>query len=180
MRAATVLTPGSATSLRHVYPIIRWTEVLLIYAEAANEVYGPDADGGNGITARQVISSIRKRGAGNAIANSGIPAADPYLASITSKEAMRDLIRNERRIELSFEGFRFWDLRRWNVPLNQLAAPAKGVAITGTTPKVYDYTSLTAGINPVETRNYDSHMYYGPIPLLETKKYPGFVQNQGW
>ena len=93
---------------------------------------------------------------------------------------MRDLIRNERRIELSFEGFRFWDLRRWNVPLNQLAAPAKGVAITGTTPKVYDYTSLTAGINPVETRNYDSHMYYGPIPLLETKKYPGFVQNQGW
>jgi hypothetical protein len=170
LREDTNLTPGKETSLQHIYPLIRWTEMLLIYAEAENELNGPNGDAGIG-SVKAVIAAIRTR--------AGI-TPDNYLASITSKEQMRELIRNERRIELSFEGFRFWDLRRWNVPLDKLNEAVKGVAISGTSPKTYDYLSTGKGINPVEARNYSSYMYYGPIPYQETKKYPGFVQNAGW
>jgi hypothetical protein len=170
LREDTNLTPNKQTSLRHIYPLIRWTEMLLTYAEAENEVNGPSGDAGIG-TVKQVIGAIRAR--------AGI-TPDNYLASITTKDQMRDLIRNERRIELSFEGFRFWDLRRWNVPLTKLNESVKGVAISGTSPKTYDYTSTQKGINPVEERKFSSYMYYGPIPYQETKKYSGFIQNAGW
>jgi starch-binding outer membrane protein, SusD/RagB family len=185
LRVSVNMTTGSTTTARHFYPIVRWTEMLLIYAEAANEKYGPNVDPGFGFTAKDVIAGIRKRGAKTfATSNSttytipGITQPDNYLASITTQAQMRDLIRNERRIELSFEGFRFWDVRRWNVPLSKLAEPAKGVNITGTAVKTYNYADPS--INPVEIRAYGPQAYYGPIPDLETKKYPGFIQNAGW
>jgi len=75
--------------------------MFLIYAEAANEAWGPDLDPkGYGFTPRSILAAVRKR--------AGIPIADPYLASITTQADMRELIRNERRIELCFEGQRFW------------------------------------------------------------------------
>lgn len=80
---------------------------------------------------------------------------------------MRDLIRNERRLELCFEGFRFWDLRRWNMDLNE---PAKGVRISNG-----KYEIIT-----VENRNYESYMQYGPIPYSEVVKFDALEQNQGW
>ena len=74
--------------------------------------------------------------------------------------------RNERRIELSFESFRFWDLRRWKVPLTE---QAKGIIINNNT-----YT-----VRPVENRQYSDFMYYGPIPILEAAK-ANLQQNKGW
>jgi len=80
---------------------------------------------------------------------------------------MRTLIRNERRLELCFEGFRFWDLRRWK---ENLTIPAKGVKIDGST-----YTYFT-----VEERAYNNEfMHYGPIPDREVIKF-SFIQNKGW
>ena len=156
------LNPSATNTRRHFYTHIRWTELFLIYAEAANEAWGPDADpNGIGITARGVIQRIRQR--------AGITQPDAYLASIANgdKQAMRELIRNERRLELSFEGFRFWDLRRWN---ENLTEPAKAVIIDGTN---YTYTEI-------ESRVYTAHAVYGPVPLVETLKYDGLLQNQGW
>ena len=154
------MAPGTVNSRRHFYTHIRWTELFLIYAEAANEAWGPDADpNGIGITARGVIQAIRQR--------AGITQPDAYLASISTTEEMRELIRNERRLELSFEGFRFWDLRRWQ---ENLTDPARGVIIDGTN---YTYTE-------VEDRVYPSHAIYGPVPLIETLKYDALLQNQGW
>ena len=83
---------------------------------------------------------------------------------------MRDLIRNERRLELCFEGNRFWDLRRWKA---DLTVAAKGVNINkaGTVFSVVD----------VEQRAYDnSYMIYGPLPANEILKYNALVQNTGW
>jgi len=80
---------------------------------------------------------------------------------------MRDLIRNERRLELCFEGHRFWDLRRWNLNLTE---KAKGVSINNGV-----YTTID-----VENRVYPAHAIYGPIPHQETLKYPDLVQNKGW
>lgn len=150
--------PSSTSSQKH-YPVhIRYTEIYLIYAEAANEAWGPDGTGTFGFSARDVIRAIRKR--------AGIAQPDDYLTSITSQDEMRQLIRNERRLELSFEGFRFWDLRRWKAPITE---QAKGIIINNNT-----YT-----IRPIENRQYANYMYYGPIPLLELSK-AGLQQNQGW
>ena len=85
---------------------------------------------------------------------------------------MRELIRNERRIELSFEGFRFWDLRRWKAPLT---AEAKGMNITADKDGNKVYTPVD-----VEDRDYKDYMYYGPIPYSEVLKFTELKQNKGW
>lgn len=152
------LNPAATTAQQHNTSKIRYTEIYLIYAEAANEAWGPDGADPHGFTAKDVITAIRKR--------AGIKQPDEYLNSINSKEAMRELIRNERRLELCFEGFRFWDLRRWKANLNE---PAKGVKIDGS----------NYAVSSVENRNYSDYMYYGPLPYGEVLKF-GFIQNQGW
>jgi hypothetical protein len=158
MREDVNLNPNSTSTQKH-YPVhIRYTEIFLAYAEAANEAWGPEGTGSYGYSARNVIAAIRKR--------AGIAQPDNYLASITTKEGMRQLIRNERRLELSFEGFRFWDLRRWK---ENLTEQAKGVLITNN----------TYNVQPVENRQYSDFMYYGPITLTEVMK-ANLQQNKGW
>jgi hypothetical protein len=150
---------GSAVGQRHYDVYFRYTELFLIFAEAANEIGGPDQQI-NGMTPRQVIEAIRER--------AGIAQPDNYLASINSTEAMRELIRNERRLELSFEGHRFWDLRRWGVSLNETVS---GLFFNGT-----NYNSIPS----VEIRNYPSFGTYMPIPNDEVLKFPEIEQNSGW
>ena len=80
---------------------------------------------------------------------------------------MRELIRNERRLELCFEGFRFWDLRRWKADLNETV---KGMKIEAGKYSVVD----------VEKRDYKDYMFWGPIPYSETLKFDQLIQNKGW
>jgi hypothetical protein len=154
------LNPSSTNTKKHFEVHMRYTELFLIFAEAANEAWGPDGTGSFSYSARDVIAAIRKR--------AGIAQPDAYLASITTKEQMRELIRNERRLELCFEGSRFWDLRRWK---SDLTETAKGINING--------NSMTV-IN-VENRLYDnSFMHYGPLPENELTKFDALIQNRGW
>lgn len=156
------LNPVSTTSLNHYIAMIRYTEIFLIYAEAANEAWGPNQKSANAsYSARDVMTAIRKR--------AGISQPDEYLTSIASdKNEMRKLIRNERRIELSFEGFRFWDLRRWG---ENLTESTSGVDIDDIG---YNYVN-------VEPRVYDnSYMHYGPLPEREVLKFNALLQNKGW
>ena len=153
----------SATNAQYHYPVyIRYTEIFLNYAEAANEAWGPNGKGDHGYSAYDVIKALHDRaGVGN-----------DYLDSIAGdKDKMRELIRNERRIEMCFENKRFWDMRRWKLDLNQ---PAKGVEIK------QDGSALTYRVFDVETRNYRDHMYYGPIPETEVLKWSNLDQNKGW
>lgn len=159
LRTDVNLNPSATNTRRHFFTRIRYTEMFLIYAEAANEAYGPDDANTAGFSVRDVIAAIRQR--------AGIDQADNYLASVTTREQMRELIRNERRIELCFEGFRFWDMRRWKQDLTE---PARAVAIDGS---AYDYSE-------VENRNYPAHAIYGPVPFNEAIKYGGLIQNEGW
>lgn len=153
--------PGSTNGKSHYLPRVRYTEMYLAYAEAANEAWGPLGTGGHPYSAYDVIKAIRKR----ALAI----ATDPYLESIKNdKDAMRSLIRNERRLELCFESFRFWDLRRWKANLNE---SARGLDVNGTT---------ITPLNSVEVRSYKDYMFYGPIPYSETVKFSNLTQNKGW
>ena len=154
---------GSTTTKPHYNPRIRYTEMYLTYAEAANEAWGPKESNGNGYSAYDVIKAIRKR--------AGVGGTDdPYLEKCASdRDEMRKLIRNERRLELCFEGFRFWDLRRWKEDLNQ---PVYGID--------WDKNSGTFKTFVVEERDYEDYMYYCPIPNSEILKFSNLAQNKGW
>lgn len=156
----------SSHNKRHFGARIRYTEIFLDYAEAANEAEGPKAKvGGASYSAYDVIKAIRQR--------AGVGGADdPYLEECAkSKDAMRELIRNERRLELCFENHRFWDLRRWKANLNEAA---KGVKIK-TSGNGFSYEYFT-----VEERKYQDYMIYGPIPYSELIKWDNLQQNDGW
>lgn len=153
------LNPTQTNTQKHYVAYIRYTELFLAYAEAANEAWGPDGRGSHSYSAKDVIAAIRKR--------AGIAQPDNYLSSISSKEDMRKLIHTERRLELCFEGFRFWDLRRWKESIKE---PAKGVSISN---------NNVFTINTVENRQYADYMYYGPIPYNDVLK-ENLTQNNGW
>jgi hypothetical protein len=89
------------------YSIIRYAEILLAYAEAKNEVSGPDA------TIFAALDDIRDR--------AGMPLINRTVNN--TKEKLREVIRNERRIELAGEGQRFFDIRRWNIAANVMKTP---------------------------------------------------------
>lgn len=162
------LNPSNITNQKSYDARIRWTEIFLDYAEAANEAVGPEAAvAGSKWTAKSVIRSLRER--------AGICAGvdDPYLDECAqSKEKMRELIRNERRLELCFENHRFYDLRRWQVDLNKLNETVKGAEIS----------APNAGFKTidVEQRSYKQHQFFGPIPYSEILKYDALQQNSGW
>ncbi len=153
--------PASISKQPHYTPRIRYTEMYLNYAEAANEAWGPKNANGKDYSAYDVIKAIRKR--------AGVGGTDDaYLeACAASKDKMRELIRNERRLELCFEGFRFWDVRRWKANLNE---PVYGINWSGNS-----YQKIT-----VEERSYEDYMYCCPIPNSEILKYSNLIQNRGW
>lgn len=168
---------SSKIEQQHLYPRIRYTELFLAYAEAANDAWGPKADPtGVGFTAYDVIKKIRER-AGLGTDEWGLPLTegDAYLEECAANQTkMTDLIRNERRIELCFENKRFWDLRRWLLPLDETV---KGVRID----RNDDTSELSYTYIEVEVRKYDnSYQCYGPIPKSEVNKFSNLQQNKGW
>lgn len=166
------LLPTNVTGAAHFTALARRTEIFLNYAEAVNEAYGPTADPlGVGLTPQAVLGLIRKR----AGIDSNTPLADyqdQYLddQAAAGKDAFRALIKNERRVELCFEGYRFWDIRRWK---DNISEPVKGAFITN------NAGTLSYSYQVVEERPYQPYMYYGPIPYAETLKYD-LKQNNGW
>lgn len=90
--------------------VLRYADVLLMYAEAQNEAAGPDQ------SVYKAINDVRARPGVNM----------PSLSAGLSKDQMRDRIRQERRSELAFESLRYFDLRRWKIAkdvLSQIVNP---------------------------------------------------------
>lgn len=163
---------SSISRLPHSKFIIRWTHMVLAYAEAANHIAGPT---GNvcGLSAKEAISWLRSRSTYD-----GDPGLenDPYLEEISlmGEKAFDRFLQNERRIETCFEGLWFYDLRRWNTSLSSLNKTLYRPTITkrsnGTF--VYEYDTV------VENRVFTSG--YLPIPYKEMLNMPDLIQNEGW
>jgi hypothetical protein len=98
-RAPFTTATGNITDQDYIH--LRYADVLLMYAEAKNEVSGPDA------TVYKAINDVRGR--------PGINMPPVNEARYNTKEKLRDYIRHERRIELALEGLRYNDLKRWNL-----------------------------------------------------------------
>lgn len=174
--------PSSRSEQNHIYPRIRYTEIYLAYAEAANDAWGPNSDPtGVGFTAYDVIKAIRERaGIGKDEFGRELPGGDLYIETVKNdKEKMTELIRNERRLELCFENKRFWDMRRWLLPLNETV---KGMKIEKINPNddksPLRYTVFELGSE--RQHKFGTYQYYGPIPLAETLKWSNLKQNKDW
>jgi len=142
---------------------LRYAEVLLNYAEAKNEALStPDE------SVYAALEQIRKRA-----------GLDPYQLPVgLSKEQMREKIRHERYIELSFEQKRYWDLRRWKVAVQVLDGKKfTAMYITKQDDGSYTYERKPADGVPCV---FQEKMYYMPIPQRELEKNPNLEQNEGW
>ena len=105
---------------------LRYADVLLMYAEAKNETSGPDG------SVYDAINEVRSR----------VGVDMPELPAGLSKDDMRDHIRLERQIELAFEGHRYFDLKRWRIIPEVMAAidePGKGTGSLLFKPNHYNW-----------------------------------------
>lgn len=135
-------------------PLIRYAEILLNYAEAQNEAVGPDG------SVYQAVEAIRQRA-----------GLRPYtLADNLSQDQMRQVIRHERRVELAFEGFRFFDVRRWMIADSTQNQTMHGL-------EVNRGSSVTYKLFNVRKHNFRKAMYLWPLPLSEISKLPDLKQN---
>ncbi len=161
--------PSSTQSDYHHSPLLRRGEQYLILAEAINEAYGPLVTF-NGYTAYSIIKDVREQ------ANVG---GTEYLLEQANlgKEAFREVILNERRLELAFENWRLHDMRRHNLPLD-VDIYRYNIYKDETGKLVYDYSEKII----VEDRSaLDNEKYrYFPIPQDEMLKNPSMIQNRGW
>jgi hypothetical protein len=153
----------------HNFPIFRYADVLLMFAEAKNEVDGPGTSADSVYT---YLRAIRAR-AGIAVGT----APNTYgLADGMSVSAMRDAIRNERRLEMAFEEQRFWDLRRWELAETVYNQPLHGIRITQNGNVLnYQVETLTTPFQFFAPR-----MYRYPIPYTEIVKNTNLKQNDGY
>jgi hypothetical protein len=139
--------------------LFRLAEIYLNYAEALNEAIPGHAD------IKIYVDRVRAR-----------PGIDmPPLPEGLSQAEMRERIRNERWVELAFEGHREWDVRRWMQGPTYLGAPLMGVDITRNPDDTFTYTPIV-----VENRVFEPRMYLYPIPQGELNASKGLVQNPMW
>lgn len=155
------LTPSNTTQKNHTWILFRYGEVLLNFAEAMNELYGPEDPATFSMTALEAVNSLRVR------------AGMPEFPIGLTKAEFRDKLRNERRVELAFEDHRFWDIRRWKI--GEETTDIYGVRITDNIFGGYAYTKTL-----VEERLFEDRMNLYPIPENELFINSNLRQNTGW
>ena len=141
------------------FPILRYSDVLLMYAEAINEYAGaPDEQ------AKEAVREVRRR--------AGIATDESQLGGQAS---FRNLVRNERARELAFEGLRKWDLIRWGIFVERMHLAGTNVP----TESMYlnkTITDYAAG----NYANVSARHIYLPIPTKELAVNHALQQNPLW
>jgi hypothetical protein len=151
--------PNSFNQTARCIPLIRYAEVLLSYAEAANEFEGP-------AKAYDPIEKIRMRAGLN-----------PYkLPAGLTQEEMRKVIQNERRLELAFEGHRFWDVRRWKIAPQTQTLQMTGLEVQRNSAGVVENLKRI----DVRKHGFKPALYLWPIPSGEVAKSSLTLQNPGY
>lgn len=161
-------TINSATSENYPWPMVRLADLYLLYAEALNEASGP---GGEVLT---YLDQIRERAGLQGIQQSWATYSNSPNKPST-KEGMRSIIRQERLIEMAFEGSRLWDLRRWKEAVVELNKPITGWDRTQEAPANYYRV-----VNLYDQKFIAPRDYFWPIREQEILVNPNLVQNVGW
>ena len=161
---------GYSSHVTYAWPIIRLAELYLNYAEAYNEYYGP------GTEVYSSLNKIRER--------SGIPTIEDAWSNASiaktpnkhnDKNGLREIIKQERMIEMAFEGHRYFDLRRWKDAQKYFSTPIKGLSTSQSDANMY-YT-----IKEISQRSFITPRdYLQPIKIDEIIINSNLVQNPGW
>lgn len=155
-------------------PIMRYAEVLLSYLEALNESQ-PSAIDQNILDL--TINDIRNR----------VKLTDIKKADVPTQELVREAIRKERRVELAFEGLRYYDVLRWEIAEKELNHTFTGVKLSDD-PNARNYRGSGTAASPVdenmyyqfEKRTWSSHNRYFPIPQNDLNVNKNLKQNTGY
>lgn len=160
---------AGTTYSQHNYPwpVMRLSDLYLLYAEALNESKGPDPE------VYQYLNLVREK--------AGLPSVqaawDQYSINpdeYKNQKGLRDIIHRERLIELAFEGQRFWDLRRWREATQTMNEPIQGW--DGQQKNAEDYYRIVTIFNPT----FGAKDYFWPIIDKEVTANKNLVQNLGW
>lgn len=149
------------------WPVIRLGDLYMLYAEAANETDDPT-------TALKYMNLIRDR-AGLKSVESSWANFSKNPTKYTTKNGLRDIIQQERLIEMAFEGSRFWDLKRWKKASQVLNQPIYGWDIIRASYEDYNRRVLLFNQSFVSPRDY-----FWPISENNFLANPKLVQNLGW
>ncbi len=129
------------------WQILRYSDILLMYAEAENEINGPTA------SAYNAINMVRRRGFGKPI-NTPDPSVD-IPSGLSKADFFKHIVR-ERSLELAGEGVRKYDLIRWNL---------LGTAITESRANMNRMATVTAMVNPTYMAGYPSYCLTNTLPI---------------
>lgn len=160
-------------------PAIRYADILLLYAEALNELTGSyqvaSWDGSQTYTISRDVNEM-KRGIRPVRCRAGLP--DYTTSEYGDQRTLRDKIKRERMIELLGEGKRYYDLRRWmDAPVEE-AKTVYGCNIMMTEKQKDDFQRIIR-VYDLPTIFTDK-MYFWPISFSELKRNKNLVQNPGW
>ncbi len=163
-----IFTANKCTREFFPFPIIRLGNLYLMYAEALNEVYGPNDE------TFYYLDKIRNRAGLEGIKASWKKYSNRPEKPDT-KEGLREIIHQERTIELAFEGKRFWDIRRWK-EIDVLNDQPKGWSVLGETNEDFYQVKLVAD----DTVRFTVKDYFWPIKESELTVNRNLIQNYGW
>ncbi len=150
------------------WPEVRLADLYLLYAEALNEVEPASSE------AIVYLDKIRERAGLAGVVDSWTNySTNP--GKYTTQDGLREIIHQERLIELAFEGHRFWDLRRWKKAADELNKDITGWNYTGTTSSAYYHETHIYSQTFVTPRDY-----FWPIGTDNTRQNLRLVENPGW
>ena len=169
---------NSISSPSYAWPIMRLSDLYLLYSEAINEYEGPN--GPNSSELFQYIDLVRARAGLKGVKESW----DNYTTTqkYNTQAGMREIIQKERLIELSFEGQRFWDIRRWKTAPVEYHVPSMGwnmmvSVIDGTEEEV---NRMMYQPQLLLEQKFGIRDYFWPIRTSDIEINPNLVQNIGW
>ncbi|MDM8159870.1 RagB/SusD family nutrient uptake outer membrane protein [Labilibaculum sp. K2S] len=162
--ASVDLRSSHVTDKRHSWITYRLGEFYLNYAEAVYHYLGsPDATSADfDISAVDAVNVIRHRSDVNM----------PSLSAGLTNVEFEAKYKNERMVELAFEGHRFWDVRRWKE--GEVLKSVTCMKIEQKEDESFKYSRFE------KERSWDNKMYFFPIPDSEIRKNPNLTQNTGW
>ncbi|MCD0489513.1 RagB/SusD family nutrient uptake outer membrane protein [Pedobacter sp. MC2016-14] len=159
------------------FPIFRYAEILLNYAEALNEMTGSYTDPTTGITVSRNLTEIQS--AFNRVRfRAGLPGLS--AAELASPATIREAIKLERKIEFACEGRRYHDLRRWMDAPDAMTKPVVGMNIKASSGQKDLFYTRTILVEELTKRNWSFKMYFWPIPQVSMNKNSKLVQNPSW
>ncbi len=159
---------GGTGAYQYAFPEIRLAEMYLAYAEALNEFSGPSDD------VYDYLDRIRKRAGLEGVKSSWNKYSN-NPSKYKTKEGLREIIRQERMIELCLEGHRYWDILRWKLGHKYFNAPIVGWDVTQKDTEPYYQYVVIYSRKFVSPRDY-----LAPIPNSEIIVNRNIVQNPGW